>query len=241
MEITPFIIPAFIAGILTFLAPCTASAEDLKNPQTAKRARLKIFFNGLLYVIGFSAVFIVLGSLFGLGGAALLQYRFLITQIGGLFVILFGLFLLAPTLPMFRFFLAERQVPGIKNLKPGNPVSSLIFGSAFAFGWSPCVGPILGTVLTLAASTVTVGKGALLLVVFSLGLAVPFLATALAIGWASQHLAKLGKYLNVVSAVGGVFLILLGVLMVTNNFALWIAWLYQLLGFINYESLIEHL
>ncbi|MBI2642670.1 MAG: sulfite exporter TauE/SafE family protein [Candidatus Wildermuthbacteria bacterium] len=254
MDISLLIIPAFIAGILTFLAPCTlplvpaylsfisgSSVADLQNPATSKKARSKIFLNGLLYVVGFSAVFIVLGSLFGLGGAALLQYRFLITRIGGLFVILFGIFLLAPQLPMFRFLLAERQVPGIKNLKPGNPVSSLIFGSAFAFGWSPCVGPILGTVLTLAASTVTVGKGALLLVVFSLGLAVPFLATALAIGWASQHLAKLGKYLNIVSAIGGVFLILLGIVMVTDNFALWIAWMYQLFGFINYESLLEYL
>lgn len=254
MDITPFVIPAFFAGILTFLAPCTlplipgylsfisgASIADLKDPSKSRKARSKIFLNGVLYVIGFSAVFIVLGSLFGLGGAALLQYRFLITRIGGLFVILFGLFLLMPTLPIFRFLLAERQLPGIRNLKPGNPFSSLVFGSAFAFGWSPCVGPILGTVLTLAASSVTVGKGALLLVVFSLGLAVPFLATALAIGWASQHLAKLGKYLNVVSAIGGVFLILLGVLMVTNNFTLWIAWFYQIFNFINYDALLDYL
>lgn len=254
MDITLLIIPAFIAGILTFLAPCTlplipgylsfisgASVSDLKDPSKSRKARSKIFLNGVLYVIGFSAVFIVLGSLFGLGGAIFFQYRALVSQIGGMFVILFGLFLLAPTLPVFRFLLAERQLPGIRNLKPGNPLSSLVFGSAFAFGWSPCVGPILGTVLTLAASSVTVGKGALLLVVFSLGLAIPFLATALAIGWVSQHLGKLSKYLNIVSVVGGVFLILLGLLMVTNNFTLWIAWFYQIFGFINYDVLIDYL
>ena len=254
MDASAFVIPAFVAGILTFLAPCTlplvpgylsfisgASAEELKNPETRARARRKIFVNGVLYMVGFSSVFIVLGSLFGLGGAALLEYRFLLTRIGGIFVILFGVFLLAPTFPLFRFLLPERQVAGLDKLKPGTALSSLIFGSTFAFGWSPCVGPILGTVLTLAASTATVVTGALLLSVFSLGLALPFLATALAIGWASQHFARLAGYLRFVSIIGGIFLITLGIFMVTDSFNIWIAYFYQLFDFINYESLLEYL
>ena len=267
MDVITLIIPAFIAGILTFLAPCTlplvpaylsfiggSSIEDLKDPTKAKKARMKIFLNGVFYVIGFSAVFILLGSLFGLGGSALIQHRILLARIGGVFVIFFAILLIAPGLAsitrnkinlmrfsVFRFFQADKQLPLnriTRNLKPGNPVSSLIFGSTFAFGWTPCVGPILGVILTFAASSATLGAGAILLVVFSLGLAVPFLLTALGIGWASEHLSKLSGYLNGVSFIGGLFLLLLGVLMVTDNFLLWIQFVFQLLEPLNYEELI---
>lgn len=253
METLSFTIPAFIAGIITFFAPCTlplvpgylsfisgTSAADLQDPAKAEKARAKIFLNGLLYVVGFSAVFIFLGSLFGLGGSVFLQYRGFITQVGGVFVIVFGLFLAAPAIavltgnrinlmgiPPFTLFVSERQIRFVQKLKPGNPFSSLMFGATFALGWSPCVGPILGTILTFAASSATVGQGAFLLSVFSLGLAMPFLLTALVIGWASSHLAKIGKYLNWVSAAGGAFLILLGIMMVTNNFLLWISFVYR--------------
>ena len=253
METLSLLIPAFIAGIITFLDPCTlplvpgylsfisgAAVSDLQDPAKVTKARVKIFLNGLLYVVGFSAVFIFLGSLFGLGGSVFFQYRGLITQIGGVFVIVFGLFLIAPaisaltahrinlmSIPPFTLFVPERQIRFAQKLKPGNPFSSLMFGGTFALGWSPCVGPILGTILTFAASSATVGQGAFLLSIFSLGLAIPFLLVALAIGWASTHLAKVGKYLNWVSAVGGAFLILLGVMMVTNNFLLWIGLVYR--------------
>ena len=219
-----------------------------------KGSRKKIFLNGVFYVIGFSVVFILLGSLFGLGGAVFIQYRGILARVGGVFVIFFALFLIAPALatmtrdkinllkiPLFSFFQADRALPInriTKRLKPGNPISSLVFGATFAFGWTPCVGPILGIILTFAASSATLGSGALLLVVFSLGLAVPFLLTALAIGWASEHLVKIAKYLNMVSFVGGLFLLLLGFLMVTDNFIFWIQFMYQILEPLNYEELI---
>ena len=270
MDPLALIIPTFIAGILTFLAPCTlplvpaylsfiggSSVDDLKDPAKAKKARMKIFLNGVFYVVGFSAVFVLLGSLFGLGGAALIQYRPLIARIGGIFIIFFALFLMAPALaiitkdkinllrlPLFRFFTADRQLSRnrfTRNLRPGNPVSSLIFGSTFAFGCTPCVGPILGVVLTFAASSATLGTGAFLLVVFSLGLAVPFLLTALGISWALTHFAKIGRYLNWLSFIGGLFLLLLGYLMVTDNFLVWIQFTYQLLSPINYEILLDYL
>ena len=267
MEATAFIFPAFIAGILTFLAPCTlplvpaylsfisgASAADLKDPEKAFKARAKVFINGLFYVLGFSLVFIGLGSLFGLGGAAFLQYRPLITKFGGALIIFFGLFLLFPALntlfggriplfriPFFNFLAKDRQISIGKKLKPGNPLSSFLLGVTFAFGWTPCVGPILATILTFAASSATVGTGMFLLIVFSAGLAIPFLLVALAIGWASKYLVKAGKYLNWVSIIGGLFLILLGVFMVTDNFALWISITYQALDFINYEVLLDYL
>lgn len=264
MSITFLIIPSFIAGILTFLAPCTLplipgylsfiSGVTSKDDKNSIRVRAKIFLNGLFYVIGFSAVFILLGSLFGLGGSVLLQYRFILVRLGGVFIILFGFFMLAPAitaitkekinllrLPIFSILLKDRQPGFTKKLKPGKPLSSLIFGATFAVGWSPCIGPILGSVLTLAASSATLGQGSFLLFVFSLGLAVPFLLTALAIGWATEHLAKIGKYLNWVSAIGGAFLILLGLVMVTDNFALWTSLFYKYFNFINYESILQYL
>lgn len=249
---TTLIIPAFIAGILTFLAPCTlplvpgylgfisgVSTQDLQDPSKAKLARRKIFLNGVLYVLGFSLVFIILGSLFGLGGSALVQYRLWLSRIGGIFVIFFGLFMMG--ILKLPFLNVEKHVTSVKALKPGNPVSSLIFGAAFAFGWTPCVGPILGSILTLAASTATIGQGAILLAIFSLGLAVPFLVIAAGIGSASKYLTKLSKYLNVISFVGGIFLVFLGILLLTNKFGVWIAYFYQWFNFINYDRLLDYL
>lgn len=243
MDIPALVIPAFIAGILTFLAPCTLPLVPgyLSFISGGGTGKGKILLNGLFYMVGFSAVFIVLGSLFGLGGSALIQYRFILTRVGGIFVILFGLFLLAPTLPIFQFLLPERQIVLLRKLKPGNPLSSLVFGSTFAFGWSPCIGPILGTVLTFAASSATVGKGALLLGVFSLGLALPFLVTALAIGAAQTLFTKISSYLSAVSIIGGVFLIALGLMMLTDNLEVWIAFFYQFFNFLNYDALLKYL
>ncbi|MBI2594701.1 MAG: sulfite exporter TauE/SafE family protein [Candidatus Colwellbacteria bacterium] len=249
------ILPAFIAGILTFLAPCTlplvpaylgfisgASLEDLKNPARAKRARFRIILNAVFYLVGFSLVFIILGSLFGLGGAALAGYRVWLARIGGLFVIFFGLYMLGLfKLPFLNFLEGERQPKFIKSLKPGNPASSFAFGTAFAAGWSPCVGPILGSLLTLAAATATVTQGAVLLSVFSLGLAIPFLAIAVGIGSASNYINKISKYLNLVSIIGGLLLILLGLLLLTNNFVLFIGESYRLFNFINYDRLLDYL
>lgn len=246
------ILPAFIAGILTFLAPCTlplvpgylgfisgVSQQDLSDPTKARLARKKIFMNGVFYVLGFSSVFILLGSLFGLGGSALIQYRIWLSRLGGLFVIFFGLFMLG--ILRLPFLAVEKHVGGLKNLKPGNPGSSFLFGATFAFGWTPCIGPILGSILTLAASSATVGQGAFLLAIFSLGLAVPFLLIAATVGSASMHLAKVNKYLPVISAVGGIFLVFLGILLLTDNMGAWIAYVYRIFNFINYDALYDYL
>lgn len=251
MELT-LIIPAFIAGVLTFLAPCTlplvpgylgfisgVSVRDLQDPLKFKSARRKIFLNGLLFVVGFSVVFVLLGSLFGLGGSALIQYRAWLSRIGGIFVILFGLFMIGVL--RLPFLNVEKHLIGIHIVKPGNPTSALIFGAAFAFGWTPCVGPILGSILTLAAASATVGQGAFLLSVFSLGLAVPFLVIAGSIGSASRSIARLSRYLNVVSIVGGLFLVFLGVLLVTNKFGVWVGYFYQWFNILNYERLLDYL
>lgn len=246
------IIPSFIAGLLTFLAPCTlplvpgylafisgVSMTDLKNPERERQARFKIFLNGVFYIIGFSLIFIILGSLFGLGGQALIKYRLWLSRVGGIFVIIFGLFML--NVLKLPWLLTERALPIGKRLEPGNLLSSFIFGAVFAFGWTPCVGPVLGSVLLLASTSATVGQGAILLGVFSLGLAVPFLAIALSLNSASGWLAKSGKFLKWTSVIGGLFLILIGLLLVTDNFNAWIGFIYRVFDFINYDKLLEYL
>ncbi len=249
------IIPAFIAGIITFLAPCTlplipgylafisgVSVTDLKNPEKLKQAKRKILLNGLLYVIGFSLVFILLGTIFGLAGSALAQYRIWISRIGGIFVIFFGLYLMHVfKLPFFNFLNREKKLQFANSLTPGKPSSSFLFGMTFAAGWTPCVGPILGTILLLASTSGTILEGTFLLFVFSLGLAIPFLIIALGVGHATQYIKKLTKYLNIISFIGGLFLLFLGILLVTDSMNVWLAYSYKLFNFIRYEALLDYL
>lgn len=247
-----FIISTFFAGILTFLAPCTlplvpaylgfisgVDQDALKNPETAKAARRKIFLNGLAFIVGFSLVFIAFGVLAGIAGQALAPYRIWMARIGGGLVILFGLFMLG----FFKlpFFQSDKRIPIPKWLTLGRPSSSLFIGGTFALGWTPCVGPILGSVLLLAGTSATAVQGGFLLAVFSLGLAIPFLIIALLFSRATRYIDSISKYLKWVSIIGGIFLILLGALLVTDNFGLTIQYGYELLDFINYDRLLDFL
>ena len=238
-----------MAGLFMFLAPCTLplvpaflgfisgiSAEDLKDPEKASQAKRKIILNGLFFVIGFSAIFIVFGSLAGLLGQALVPFRIWLGRIGGLLVIIFGLFMLdVLKLSIFKSG-TNLKVPSFLTI--GKPSSSLLIGGAFAFGWTPCVGPILGTILLLATNSATALQGAFLLFIFSLGLAIPFMLISIGFASATSYIEKITKYLNIISKIGGVFLIVLGLLLVTDNFGLTIQIGYDLLEFLNYEEFI---
>lgn len=246
------IIPTFIAGILTFLAPCTlplvpgylgfisgVSQADLHDPGKAKHARRQIVKNGLLFILGFSIVFVIFGALVGIAGQALSSYRTVLTRIGGVFVIFFGLFMTgAFKLPFLQM---DKRMKMPSWLQVGKPSSSFIIGAIFAFGWTPCVGPILGSVLLLASSTSTIGSAILLLAVFSLGLAAPFILVAIGFSSATKYIKSISRYLNVISVIGGVFLIALGVLLLTNNFPLLIQYGYKALQFINYDKILDYL
>ena len=131
------------------------------------------------------------------------------------------------------------RVPDI--FKRVNLFVSFLFGSAFSLGWTPCVGPILGSILLLASTSTTALSGAFLLGTFSLGLAVPFLLIAFSISKAEAYLGKISKYLNIVSVVGGIFLIILGTLVLTDKMPVFLAWSYHLLQFLHYDRLIEYL
>ncbi|MEK9180161.1 MAG: cytochrome c biogenesis protein CcdA [Patescibacteria group bacterium] len=251
MDLSLFI-PSFIAGVLTFLAPCTlplvpgylafisgASAEDLKDPLRAADAKRRIFINGLMYVVGFSVVFVIFGTIAGFLGASLAPYRTWLMRLGGILVVIFGLFL-AGILKM-PFLNKDFQLKLGDFVGGGSPRNSFLLGAAFAFGWTPCVGPILGSVLLLASTTTTALQGTLLLFVFSLGLAVPFLLIAIGIGSAAKYVAKLSGLLSVVSIVGGIFLVALGILLFTNKMVLLIPYGYRLFEFINYDKLLDYL
>ncbi|HLD21122.1 MAG TPA: cytochrome c biogenesis protein CcdA [Patescibacteria group bacterium] len=249
--------PAFIAGILTFLAPCTlplvpaylgfisgAGAKDFQNPALRPVIRRRVLLNGVFYVLGFSLIFVSLGVLFGVGGAALIEYRDILERIGGAFVLFFGLYLvgLFEKIPALQRLLSSEHRYRLPNsLKPGSATSSFILGATFAFGWTPCVGPILGSILLLASSTATVGQGALLLSVFSLGLAIPFLLIAAGVGHVTQTVRTLSKVLPYVSLVGGVLLILLGLLLLTGQLGIWLSWSYGFLEVFQYERLLDYL
>jgi len=250
------ILPAFLAGILTFLAPCTlplvpaylgfisgASAKDMQDPALRPQIRRKVFMNGVFYVLGFSIIFVGLGIIFGLGGVALAQYQSVLTKIGGAFIVFFGLYMMHAfdRIPFLRGLSEEKKFHFASKLKPGSPASSFIFGATFAFGWTPCVGPILGSILLLATSTSTIASGALLLSVFSLGLAIPFLLLALAVGHVSNTVKTLSKVFPYVSFIGGLFLLFLGVLLLTDSIGIWLGWTYQAFSIFEYERILDFL
>jgi len=241
------VIPALIAGFLTFLAPCTlplvpgylgfisgTSLQDLKDPLKAPQVKRKIFWNGLAFVIGFSAIFIIMGTLAGLVGIALAPFRIWLARIGGVFIILFGLFML--NVIKIPFLSGEHRIKAPSFFKKRNPLNSFVFGGAFGIGWTPCVGPILGAILLLAGTSGTAFQGSFLLAIFSLGLGIPFLLIAWGIGGASKYIEKFSKLIKAVSVIGGIFLIGLGIIILLNKMPLFLSWSFRLLEFMNYEN-----
>lgn len=236
--------PAFISGILMFIAPCTLPlvpgylAFISGIPQTegfSEVQKRKIFKNALFFVAGFSVIFIGLGVALGFASSAIGPYRVLFSQIGGGIIIVFGLMMLR----IIRLPFLEKTVhPRIPSgLQIGKPWSSFVIGAIFSLGWSPCIGPVLATIFILAGSSGTVFSGALLLAVFSLGLGLPFLATAWGLGRASSYITKHSQAFALMSTVGGVFFIFLGILLLTNQFYLVVQWGFELLRGVNYESI----
>lgn len=254
-EIAALILPAFFAGLLTFLAPCTlplvpgylgfisgVSAKELKEGKSNHAAHKKVLVNGLMYVIGFSIVFILLGTLFAAAGAALAEYRILLSRIGGGFIILFALYLLHVfDLKIFAFLNRERRWHVATHITPGKPLSSFVFGVTFALGWTPCVGPVLGSILLLAGTSGTALAGAFLLTVFSFGLALPFMLLAIVYGHAQEYIAKIHPILHGISIAGGILLLAIGVLLVTDSFVLWNSLFYDLFGAFGGDALLQYL
>jgi cytochrome c-type biogenesis protein len=219
---------SFIAGVLTFFAPCTlplvpaflgiisgARVEDLKNPELVKSVRGRIFKNAIFYVLGFSLIFILFGVSFTFV-SQVFGIKEWIQRIGGIMIILFGLVLMGWL--RIPFLSSEKQISVPRLFHNVSLLNSFLLGAIFAVGWSPCVGPLLGSVLLLASTSGTVVEGTFLLIVFSIGLGIPFLITALLIGKAFDAFGRWGKILGIINKVAGLFLIFMGILLVIGQF-----------------------
>jgi cytochrome c-type biogenesis protein len=215
---------AFLAGLISFLSPCVlplvpAYLGHLAGTTVSRASqlpRLVVLSHALLFVAGFSTIFIAFWVSIGLAFAALADYQPLLRQIGGVVLIVMGLNLLG--LFNLRFLHSERRLELERPPAPGLATSYLV-GMLFAAGWTPCIGPVLGSIIGLASFSETVWQGAGLLVAYCLGLGLPFLLTALALGSALQTLRRLRPLLPLLSRGGAVFIILVGLLMLTNTFA----------------------
>ena len=219
---------AFSAGLLSFLSPCVLPLIPSYvtfitglSLQDVTKARRTALIHSLLFILGFTLIFLALGATATALGRLLLAWRFWVSRIGGALIIVFGLYLLGVL--NIGAFARERRVHLAD--KPMGYLGTVVVGIAFGAGWSPCLGPILGAILTFTTTSANLTRGLLLLFCYSLGLAIPFLAAALAV---ERFLALFAKYkalMGWVNRVAGVLLILVGLLMVTNYFTILATWL----------------
>lgn len=217
------------AGILSFLSPCVLpifpsylsfitglSFSELSGSVNNVRTRRAIILNALCFIFGFSVVFMSLGASFSLLGQLLFDYQQILRKVGGVLIILFGLYIAGfLTLP----FLTRTFQLELKD-RPAGYLGAFIVGVTFAAGWTPCVGPILGSILLYASTAKTAYTGIMMLGAYSLGLAIPFFLSALALNRFLDYFDRFKRLIPVVSTVGGIFLIFVGGLLLTNYFTL---------------------
>lgn len=231
-EIT--IITAFMAGFLSFFAPCILplippyfawlmgiSKGELLN----KNIKLKLFIHSLFLILGFSIFFIILGAGASKIGRTLITYRSLVQKIGGLIIIIFGLEIVG-ILKIFKNY----RLDLIKKifLKFEHKTSSFLVGLTFAFAWVSCFSPILGSILVLASFQDTLNQGIVLLGFYSLGLAIPFLLSSLFLGFIMEKIQSLNRIIKWINLSSGLILIILGILFFTDNFYKIVIWLSRL-------------
>ena len=214
---------AFLAGLASFLSPCVFSLVPAYVGYLGGRAaggenrsnRWLTLSHGFAFVLGFSLVFIGLGIALAFAGGFLQDIRALLTKVGGLVVIIFGLNMIGVLhIPLLAYDTRVNQAPDPK----WGYLSSALMGVFFSAGWSPCVGPVLGAILTLAVNGGSVPLGARLLTAYSAGLAIPFLVAALGIGWVTTILQKYNKTMRYVEIAMGSLLVLVGVLLFAGIF-----------------------
>ncbi|MGX1501058.1 cytochrome c-type biogenesis protein [Labrenzia sp. MBR-25] len=229
------ILSAFAAGIISFLSPCvlplvpgyvsyiagrSAYATASGAVAAARSATLGL---SLCFVLGFTTVFVILGASATALGQLLLQYRFEMNIVGGGIVTLFGLFMLGTIRPtwMMREARFHLDMPG------GRAASAYVLGLAFAFGWTPCIGPILGAILTVSAASATVADGIALLTIYSFGLGVPFLLAAFFTDTLSARLKTFGRLGRVLRTLAAAVMIIMGVAMMTGYLSALAFWLLE--------------
>jgi cytochrome c-type biogenesis protein len=227
MTSLPLPIAAFVAGLVSFLSPCVlplvpgyvslisgAGVEELKSQES--RLLRKTMLNSVSFILGFSVVFITLGAISTEVGQLLARYKSTLAQVAGVVIILFGLHLTG--ILRINALYADKR---LHNLKGGSTAGgAFLIGFAFAFGWTPCVGPILAVILGFAAEQDSVFKGIALLTVYSMGLAVPFLLTALLLERFLKFYSRFRAHMHAIEVASGGLLIALGILLVLGRFTI---------------------
>ena len=220
---------AFSAGLLSFVSPCVLplvpsylsyitglSLEKLSDADERERFRRAIVINSLLFIAGFSSVFIAFGASASLVGQLLYEYQDVIRKVGGVLIIIFGIYLLG--FFKFQFFMTERRLLHFQS-RPVGYLGSFLIGTAFAAGWTPCVGPVLGAILAYASTTDSMKDGVVLLATYSLGLGIPFFLTALGVDRFLAYFKRMRTYLGGVSVASGGVLVVVGVLLYADSIA----------------------
>jgi cytochrome c-type biogenesis protein len=214
---------AFLAGLASFLSPCVLALVPAYigylggwsvSSGEVTGSRWSTFGHGLAFVIGFSFVFISLGLGASLLGSLLYDVRVWLAKIGGVLVIIFGLHTMGLITIPFLNYDTRRQIEPNQGL---GIFSSALMGVFFSAGWAPCVGPVLGSVLTLAMSSANLQLGMVLLTAYSFGLAIPFLLAALGIGRVAEIMRKYSRWIGILSVVTGAVLVILGVMLFTGT------------------------
>jgi len=219
------IISAFVAGIISFLSPCVlplvpgyvsyvagGTLEDLTNEDGFSRRRMAALTLSGFFVLGFTIIFVALGASASAVGDFLLRYKTEFEYGAGAVIIIFGFYLTG----LLRLPYLSREARFISRFGGGHPLSATILGMAFAFGWTPCIGPVLGSILTLSATSGQAGTGAVLLAIYSLGLGVPFLIAAAFTGAFLRRMQTLRKISKPFQIFAGVIMVLMGIAMITG-------------------------
>ena len=219
---------ALSAGVLSFVSPCVLPlvpaylgylGGQVASAEEGTLSRRATFLHGIFFVLGFSVIFVALGAAASGIGQLLYTYRLALMRVGGVVIIVFGLHTLGLLKIPLLYYDTRRHYRPRPEL---GYLSSVLMGFFFGAGWSPCVGATLGAILTLALNEATVARGALLLFAYSLGLGIPFLLMALGVGQAAGILRRARRAMRAVTIISGLFLILLGLLVFTNNLG-WLA------------------
>ena len=233
LSLLPALVIALVAGIMSFLSPCVLpivppylaymSGVSLNDMSSEAMARRRAIVSALFFVLGLSTVFLILGFTASAFGAFFLQNQVLFAQISGVVIIIFGLHFLA----LFRIPLLDQEARLDAGDKGGSSFGAYVLGLAFAFGWTPCIGPQLGAILTLAASEASVTKGTLLLGVYAAGLGIPFLLAAMFITRAMGLMNRIKPHMKLIERIMGGLLVLVGLAMVTGAFTSFAFWLLE--------------
>ncbi len=237
MDISVSLQAAVLAGVISFLSPCVlplvpsylcfitgATLDELSDSDTAiGEQRKSAVLAALMFVLGFTTVFVGLGASASFAGQILRSYYGILSQLAGIVIILMGLNFLG----VFRLGFLNREARYHSEAKPAGLLGAYVIGLAFAFGWTPCIGPVLAVILTLAASEQDVARGAGLLAVYSLGLGLPFLLAAVGIGTFLEFFRRFKNQMGTVEKIMGVLLVVTGVAFLTGSMQTLSYWLLE--------------